>query len=50
MGDKIEKYWCFILMMPFFQSELGWSVLGSLGRTQIDAGQVHRLCVVGPGV
>ena len=29
-------------MMPF-STELGWSVLGSLGRTRIDAGQVHGL-------
>ena len=33
-------------MMPL-STGLGWSVLGSLGRTRIDAaGQVHRLWIV----
>ena len=31
------------VMMPFFQSELGWSVFGSLGRTWVVAGQVRKL-------
>ena len=36
-------------MMPL-STGLGWSVLGSLGRTRIDAGKVHRLWIVGPEV
>ena len=34
----------------FFQSELGWSVFGLLGRSWADTGLVCRPCVVGPGV
>ena len=36
-------------MMPL-STGLGWSVLGLLGRTRIDARQVHRLWIVGPEV
>ena len=36
-------------MMPFFNRNWAGVCLGSLGRTWIGAGQVHSLCIVGPG-
>ena len=33
----------------FFNRNWAGVFLGSLGRTRIGVGQVHRLCVVGPG-